>query len=755
MSSLFALLSQQTPNLTTRKGLIILGLQNDFVSPTGKLPVTNTGYLDRILALVPAFREFGHVIWVRSEFETTRPVNGLDTPGDTVVAGGSDGTEEEVPGSPVRRPSKKQKSSPRSSNTYSKPKIGEDDEELFLSRTASREPCCITGSRGAEYADQIQPLIHQGKDMHVVKSHYSAFGGTSLLMKLRSRLITELFICGNITNLSVYSTAMDAARYGMHITLVDDCLGYRKQDRHDLAIKQLRNNMSVETVSSRRVLDELRNPPVGQQYDEEEESEEEESEAAESEELDMSSRPSKVADPDAALEADSDDDDEEVSLPIVRPPERQFDRRLEFRWRNDSKHSLSIAGGPRVFSTQHSQLASSRPDVQSHSRQPASRTFQGPKKNDVKQTPQSTSSDRRLGNIDSRESRKSKRLPWLDLIRKSSDQESANKTCPLPKHPGLLALASTCCLLDATVAEWEALRLTQEEKDSMAEHISYSKPFLGADKAEESAGSKMTYDLLPEDMAERIFGELKAEVDWQSMYHHQGAVPRLVCCQGTFDQDGSMPVYRHPSDQTMPIQAWTPTVDKVRRAAEAKVGHRLNHALIQLYRSGNDYISEHSDKTLDIAHGSNIVNVSFGAQRTMRLRTKRTTEVGSQRTNHPVPMPHNSMITMSLRTNAEYYHGIKADKRPQVELSEAEKAYDGHRISLTFRNIATFLDSESRLIWGQGAVAKTKDEAHLVTTGDKDGSDMMLKAFGTENNTTNVPWIDIYGEGFDVLHLRP
>lgn len=106
---MFALLSQQTPNLTTRKGLIILGLQNDFVSPNGKLPVNDTGYLHRIVELVPAFREFGDIIWVRSEFETTRPVNGLDTPGDTVVAGGSDGTEEQVPGSPVRRASKKLK----------------------------------------------------------------------------------------------------------------------------------------------------------------------------------------------------------------------------------------------------------------------------------------------------------------------------------------------------------------------------------------------------------------------------------------------------------------------------------------------------------------------------------------------------------------------------------------------------------------------------------------------------------------------
>ena len=33
---------------------------------------------------------------------------------------------------------------------------------------------------------------------------------------------------------------------------------------------------------------------------------------------------------------------------------------------------------------------------------------------------------------------------------------------------------------------------------------------------------------------------------------------------------------------------------------------RLNHALIQLYRNGNDCIGENADKTLDIAKGSTI-----------------------------------------------------------------------------------------------------------------------------------------------------
>ena len=285
---------------------------------------------------------------------------------------------------------------------------------------------------------------------------------------------------------------------------------------------------------------------------------------------------------------------------------------------------------------------------------------------------------------------------------------------------------------------------------------------FGEGKEHESNGSRIAFDLLPQDLADTIFDELNEEVNWQKMHHQTGEVPRLVCCQGTIGEDGSMPVYRHPSDQTLPIQSWTPAVDKVRKAAEQVVGHQLNHALIQLYRGGTDFISEHSDKTLDIVKNSSIVNVSFGAQRTMRLRTKRAAATSPSasdtaltgRTTHRVPMPHNSMITMSLPTNAEYLHGINADKRPQVELTEAEKAFGGQRISLTFRNIGTFLNADSTRIWGQGAIGKSKDEAHPVINADAAESERLVRAFGLENQSSNIDWDVIYGDGFDVLHLK-
>ncbi|KAF1931435.1 uncharacterized protein M421DRAFT_418072 [Didymella exigua CBS 183.55] len=294
---------------------------------------------------------------------------------------------------------------------------------------------------------------------------------------------------------------------------------------------------------------------------------------------------------------------------------------------------------------------------------------------------------------------------------------------------------------------------------------------LGPDDHIAEGDSRIVHDLIPFDyyypsgplkpLADIIFQELYDEVRWQKMLHQQGEVPRLVCCQGEFGDDGSKPVYRHPADQTLPLLHFSPKVQYIRRQVEKLVGHPLNHVLIQLYRSGNDYISEHSDKTLDIAKGSSIVNISFGAQRTMRLRSKRSSTPKSPSDEDPPPrstqrvaMPHNSMFVLGLRSNEKWLHGIMADKRLPTERSAPETAYCGTRISLTFRHIATFLDAKETVIWGQGATSKDQRGAADIVENDEPEAERLICAFGAENHSNDFNWEDWYGDGFDVLHLH-
>jgi hypothetical protein len=193
---------------------------------------------------------------------------------------------------------------------------------------------------------------------------------------------------------------------------------------------------------------------------------------------------------------------------------------------------------------------------------------------------------------------------------------------------------------------------------------------------------------------------------------------------------------------------------------EEVLGHPVNHVLIQHYRSGNDYISEHSDKTIDVVRGSNIVNVSLGAQRVMILRTKKDVippndDSGAkiERPAQRIPLPHNSMFILGPESNKRWLHGIRQDKRAEFLKSKEELEYNGERISLTFRHIATFLSADQTKIYGQGATGKTKQSAKSVINGDRAAAQQMIDAFGFENQQSDFDWDVTYGKGFDVLHF--
>ncbi|KAJ4287526.1 hypothetical protein N0V88_007628 [Collariella sp. IMI 366227] len=281
-------------------------------------------------------------------------------------------------------------------------------------------------------------------------------------------------------------------------------------------------------------------------------------------------------------------------------------------------------------------------------------------------------------------------------------------------------------------------------------------------------------NVLPPALAADAFEHLLEEVSWATMSHMGGEVPRRIAVQGAVADDGSMPVYRHPADESPPLLPFSPTVLQIKNEIEKHLGHELNHVLIQHYRTGNDYISEHSDKTLDIAPGSFIANVSLGAERTMIFRTKRPPRTSpplqkerrQQRSpRHPddslkparqtirAALPHNSLCRMGLATNERWLHAIRQDKRADCDKSAPELAHAGARISLTFRRIGTFIDAAQARVWGQGATAKTCEDAKPVVNGQTEEAVRMLQAFGAENNQSAFDWGKWYGKGFDVLHM--
>ena len=187
----------------------------------------------------------------------------------------------------------------------------------------------------------------------------------------------------------------------------------------------------------------------------------------------------------------------------------------------------------------------------------------------------------------------------------------------------------------------------------------------------------------------------------------------------------------------------------------AHLNHPVNHVLIQHYRSGKDYISEHSDKTIDVVPGSKIVNVSIGATRSMTLRTKKdapSLEEEKSRKHQKFPLPDRSMFVMGLETNAKWLHSVRHDNRPFHTKSGEERYMNGERISLTFRNIGTFLSMDGTKIWGQGAVAKSAEEARDVVT-DQEEVEKLIDWFGRENHQSDFDWQGVYSQGSDVVNF--
>ena len=175
---------------------------------------------------------------------------------------------------------------------------------------------------------------------------------------------------------------------------------------------------------------------------------------------------------------------------------------------------------------------------------------------------------------------------------------------------------------------------------------------------------------------------------------------RLKIAMATPDAStGRVPHYRFPVNNQHRhgvITPMTPTVDAIRTRVEAVTGIEFNHAVVLLYRDGNDCIGFHKDKMLDLDPTSPIVSVSLGAVRTYVLRD----DIFNPTVQYELPLGHGSLMVLGPESNGTLYHSIR--KPSESDLLRAPALHTEVRISLTFRKVATFVDAESRL-HGQGA----------------------------------------------------
>ena len=538
---MFASMSQvpvaNMPSFETRKALIIINLQNDSLYVKDDIYITkNRDFVPRLREMIPYFRKNGDIVWVNTHMGVIASPPSSDSArveerSDKLAEKNRQAQklkeqqiEDDAKREEAARRARLEKIDPKGGSDYPsfypsskakgimaqasaetraekrsadlqvfKSNEGDSFEKLLSKpRKGQQARFYIAGTPGAEICDELVDVVDKELDLIVTKHHYSAFDQTSLLTALRSKLVTEIYLCGILTNVGVYSTAADAVQHGLQVTIVEDCLGYRSEDKHEEALRQMADIMGVQGTDSEEIIEESGGRPV----------------------------PDAVT-PGITLE--------ELSLNPNQLSANDEPLRVGVVFTNPKPAMGELGGATRI------------------GRRPQSPPI------DV---------------LDP---------DWRASI--SPKDKSAQRAENALKDKATSSIARSGPSASRNRNSWQSRSATLGPNDNIG-----------------SGDSRIIHNVLSSPFINDAFSRLKEEVDWQTMFHRSGQVPRLVAVQGDVGKNGDIPIYRHPADESPPLLPFTPIVQKIRQQVVSVLKQSFNHALIQLYRDGEDNISEHSDK---------------------------------------------------------------------------------------------------------------------------------------------------------------
>lgn len=772
------------PKVEVKKALMLIDFQEDFTSSTGKLSIpNNNSFLTKLPSLITKFRERGPVIWVQTIFRQPCSSISPQTGGYSILMrkfvdnlkqqdGDDESDDYDLQSYEASRPRR------------FLPVVSDDDEAFLSSRVVPTKRCCLPNTKGSEISAELLQSFDKHRDWVFHKSQYSALADLSSVIQLRARMINDLYICGSSSNIGVHATVLDAVQQGFNVTLIDDCLGYRDEVCHVEAIRRMADDLGAEGTDYQELMDDLYGMlgeviPTGR--------------FSRKFQLSMQqgagrgqiSHAQKVSQWMQTIESEGETDtqpsrvENAISEPSIAATSNVVGTAAKSP-QHDSPGQAEIHRGSPKYSPSRKRSTSDREELGETS-PPLSRTSQEYSIN--RAGSETSAKDKSVAKKSKVESSNTKTKSEATPSSSRSPKISSPKNLGQSMSTGHLETSQQKVIDpprgERTMSEPNVLpNVESPDSNPKVKRQKHKNDvvFFGPEDSIADGDTKVIYDVLPRETADGFFTSLKNEVVWQKMYHRTGEVPRLVAVQGDVGTDGSIPIYRHPADESPPLLPFDKNVDYLRKQCEKLVGHQLNHVLIQYYRNSEDNISEHSDKTIDIVRGSTIVNLSLGAMRTMTLRTKKVTQAQDSststdpqpattsmdsnqiRTAQRIRLPHNSLFVLGERTNANWLHAIRADKRPICEKTEDELAFDGQRISLTFRLIGTFIDLERQLIWGQGATSKSRAYAQRILKGrdaETAGEEMII-GFGKENHCIEAEFNrqEVYGKGFDVVNFE-
>ena len=168
----------------------------------------------------------------------------------------------------------------------------------------------------------------------------------------------------------------------------------------------------------------------------------------------------------------------------------------------------------------------------------------------------------------------------------------------------------------------------------------------------------------------QLFQELLSGIKWQQdkmkLYGKEIDLPRLTAWYG---DDGKSYTY---SGIAMNPDAWTLPLISIKRRIEEVAEVKFNSVLVNLYRSGKDSVSWHSDDEPELGKQPIIGSVSFGEARRFQLRHKLNKSLDKLE----ITLTPGSLLIMKGSTQHFWQHQIPKSSKSLRE-----------RINLTFRII--------------------------------------------------------------------
>lgn len=176
--------------------------------------------------------------------------------------------------------------------------------------------------------------------------------------------------------------------------------------------------------------------------------------------------------------------------------------------------------------------------------------------------------------------------------------------------------------------------------------------------------------ILDSKSAHHYFEKLRSDMVWKN--DQTMMFGKLIVTKRKVAWYGDEPFQYTYSKITKLALPWTKELLELKEMVENRSGETFNSCLLNLYHSGEEGMSWHSDDEKDLKKNAAIASLSLGAARKFSLKHKVTNQTVS------LVLEHGSLLVMKGQTQTYWKHRLPPTKKVSLP-----------RINLTFRTIVS------------------------------------------------------------------